>query len=68
MPKRDIATIEAETISKKLVQVLGDAEVEKAARRCGFLRRRREIAPAALLASRNHERLEGQSRRHYAGA
>jgi len=49
MPKRDIATIEAEAISKKLARVLGDAEVEKAARRCGFLRRRREISPAALL-------------------
>lgn len=49
MPKRDIATIEAETLSQKLQQVLSDAEVEKVARRCGFLRRRREIAPAALL-------------------
>jgi len=49
VPKRDIATIEAETLSQKLQQVLSDAEVEKAARRCGFLRRRREIAPAALL-------------------
>jgi hypothetical protein len=49
VPKRDIATIEAETLSEKLQEVLSDAEVEKAARRCGFLRRRREIAPAALL-------------------
>ena len=49
MPKRDIATTEAETIGRKLIEVLGDAAVEKAARRCGFLRRRREIAPAALL-------------------
>lgn len=49
MPKRDIATIEAERISKKLAEVLSDAEVEKAARQCGFLQRRRKIAPAALL-------------------
>jgi IS4 transposase len=49
MPKRDIATIEAATISKKLTEVLSDAEVEKVARRCGFLQRRRRIAPAALL-------------------
>jgi hypothetical protein len=34
-----------------LVEVLGEAAVEEAARRCGFLRRRREIVPAALLAA-----------------
>lgn len=49
MPKRDIATTEAEAIGRKLIEVLGDAAVEKAARRCGFLRRQREIAPVALL-------------------
>lgn len=49
MPDKDSATIEAEAVSNKLRQVLGDAEVEKAARQCGFLRRRREIAPASLL-------------------
>ena len=49
MPKKDIATIEAETIRRKLLQVLGDEAVEEIARRCGFLRRRREISSAALL-------------------
>lgn len=49
MAKRDIATREVTTLGRKLSEVLSDAEVEKVARRCGFLQRRREIAPAALL-------------------
>jgi hypothetical protein len=49
VPKKNIATTEAEAIGEKLISVLGDAAVERAARRCGFLRRRREVAPAALL-------------------
>lgn len=49
MPKEDIATREAEAIGRKLIEVLGEGAVEKTARRCGFLRRRREIVPAALL-------------------
>jgi hypothetical protein len=49
VPKRDIATAEAEGIGRKLMEVLGEVAVEEAARRCGFLRRRREIAPAALV-------------------
>jgi hypothetical protein len=49
VPNRDIATAEAEAIGRKLIEVLGNAAVERTARRCGFLRRRREIAPAALL-------------------
>jgi hypothetical protein len=49
MPDEDIATAEANAIGRKLVEVLGEAAVEKTARRCGFLRRRREIAPVALL-------------------
>jgi len=51
MSDRDIATAEAEAMARKLRAVLGDAAVERTARRCGFLRRRREIAPAALLAA-----------------
>jgi len=49
MPDEDIATAEASAIGRKLIEVLGEAAVEKTARRCGFLRRRREIAPVALL-------------------
>lgn len=50
MPAEDeIATREAQAIGRKLREVLGDVAVEETARRCGFLRRRREIAPAALL-------------------
>jgi hypothetical protein len=49
VPNRDIATAEAEAIGRKLIEVLGDAAVDRTARRCGFLRRRREVAPAALL-------------------
>jgi Transposase DDE domain len=49
VPKTDIATAEAAAIGRKLTEVLGDGAVEKVARRCGFLRRRREITPAALL-------------------
>jgi hypothetical protein len=49
VPNGDIATAEAKAIGRKLIEVLGEAAVEKTARRCGFLRRRREIAPAALL-------------------
>jgi hypothetical protein len=45
----DIATTEARSIGRKLIEVLGEAAVEKAARRSGFLRRRRDITPAALL-------------------
>ncbi len=48
MPDVDIATAEAKAIGRKLMDVLGEAVVEKAARRCGFLRRRRDIGPAAL--------------------
>jgi hypothetical protein len=49
VPNGDNATAQAKAIGRKLIEVLGDAAVEKAARRCGFLRRRRDIAPAALL-------------------
>jgi hypothetical protein len=49
VPNEDIATAEAKAIGRKLIEVLGEAAVEKTARRCGFLRRRREIAPVALL-------------------
>ena len=49
MPNRDNATKEAETTARRLLSVLGEGAVEEAARRCGFLRRRREIAPAALV-------------------
>lgn len=49
MPMNEIATAEAEEIGRKLMEVLGDGPVESVARRCGFLRRRREVAPAALL-------------------
>ena len=36
MPNRDSATTEAEAIGRKLIEVLGDAAVEKTARRCGL--------------------------------
>jgi hypothetical protein len=49
VPTKDNATAEAEAIGRKLVEVLGEESVENVARRCGFLRRRREIAPVALL-------------------
>jgi hypothetical protein len=49
VPKKDIATTQAELTGKKLMAILGDGAVERVARRCGFLRRRRDIAPAALL-------------------
>jgi len=49
VPKKDNATTQAEVIGEKLMAVLGDGAVEKVARRCGFLRRRRDVAPAALL-------------------
>jgi len=49
MPDEDIATAEASAIGRKLIEVLGEVAVEKTARRCGFLRRHREIAPVALL-------------------
>jgi len=45
VPKKDNATTQAEVIGEKLMAVLGHGAVEKVARRCGFLRRRRDSTP-----------------------
>jgi len=49
MPGKDRTTVDAESIAKRLVETIGVEEVERIARECGLLQRRRTITPIALL-------------------
>lgn len=49
MQVKDRTKIDVESIAKKLVKTVGEAEVDRIARACGLLRRKRTITPMALL-------------------
>ena len=41
--------MDAESIAKQLVKTVGEVEIERVARECGLLRRKRDITPMGLL-------------------
>jgi len=49
MKVKDRTTVNVESIAKRLVKVVGEVEVERMARECGMLRRKRNITPMGLL-------------------
>jgi len=49
MKVKDRTTVNVESIAKRLVKVVGEVEVERMARECGLLRRKRNITPMGLL-------------------
>ncbi len=49
MKAKDCTKISVESISKQLVDTVGEAQVERIARECGLLRRKRDITPMSLL-------------------
>lgn len=49
MKVKDRTTVNVESIAKRLVKTVGEAEVERIARECGMLRRKRDITPMGLL-------------------
>lgn len=49
MPNNRATTISVESISKELNRAIGEAEVEKVARECELLKRKRDVTPMSLL-------------------
>lgn len=49
MKVKDRTKVDVESIAKRLVKTVGEAEVERIARECGLLRRKRDITPMGLL-------------------
>lgn len=41
--------VNVESIAKQLIRAVGETEVERIARECGLLKRRRQVTPMALL-------------------
>ena len=49
MKVNDRTTVNVESIAKRLVKAVGEAEVERIARECDLLKRKRDISPMGLL-------------------
>jgi len=49
MKFKDRTTTDVESMAKRLIKTIGEVEIERIARDCGLLRRKRDITPMALL-------------------
>lgn len=49
MKSEDLTSIAPESIAKRLRETIGEVELEKLARECGLLQRKRDITPFALV-------------------
>ena len=49
MPIKRRIAVDVESIARLLIQTVGEAEVERIARECGLLKRKRDVTPMALL-------------------